>query len=283
MGNDTLLVADFYALEVVLLADLTKRLFGNTQLERAIAPGAPDIHGENARMVFGKYLGWTVPEFALVEGKLVACTYAGQRVDAIPASEFKTHPHGAQLRAMIKTVFYGLQYGKSAYGFSTLAGPDGRPIGEQVAEKMLHGIEKEMPGPFLWQRWVRDYVKRNRGIYSLGGRWCALVQETEDDAPEWLRNRGYRRAYNFPLQASGAEVIGDAMVRIGRDDELRKLGFSVSLQVHDELVLRGPLDNVKPAGERLKLHMTSATANGTPLIVPLQVSLGHGPNYFEAK
>lgn len=279
----TLLVVDYSALEVVILADLCKRLFRDTQLEGMVAPGAPDIHVENARLVFGFYLGWTVPEFVTVEGVKTACTHAGRRVDEIPSGEFKKHPYGALLRGMIKTVWYGLQYGKGAYGFSTLPGPDGKPIGEEVAQKMLDGIAKAVPGPFKWQAWVRRYVDENRGIYSLGGRWCPLYNETDESAPDWLRNRAYRRAYNFPMQASGAEIIGDAMVRVGRDDEFRRLGFQVCLQVHDELVARGPLENVERAGELLKHHMVSATANGTRLLVPLQVSAGWGPNYFEAK
>lgn len=279
----TLLVADYSALEIVILADLCKRLFGDTQIEATVAPGAPDIHVENAKKVFGFYLGWAVPEFVLIEGVRVTCPYAGERVDSIPTAEFKKHPYGAVLRGMIKTVWYGLQYGKGAYGFSTLPGADGRPIGEETAQVMLDSIQKAVPGPFKWQAWCRNYVDKNRGIYSLGGRWCSLVDESAPRTPDWLRSRGYRRAYNFPIQASAAELIGDAMVRVGRDKELADWGYVTVLQVHDELVMRGPLENVEKAGARLKLHMESATANGTKLIVPLQVSVGHGPNYFEAK
>lgn len=284
MTGETLLVADYSALEVVILADLCKRLFGDTQLEAMVMPGAPDIHVENAKMVFGGYLGWTVPERCLNdEGQPVDCKYAGQRVDEIPSAEFKKHPYGAILRNMIKTVWYGLQYGKGAYGFSTLPGPDGRPIGEEVAQRMLDGIERAVPGPFKWQGWCRDYVIEHRGIYSLGGRWCPLYDETERGAPEWLLNRGYRRAYNFPMQATGAEIIGDAMIRVGNCPELRALGYRICLQVHDELVLRGPLEHVERAKQLVKGHMESATANGTRLLIPLQVSVGHGPNYYEAK
>lgn len=283
-AEETFLVADYAALEIVILADLTKRLFGDTQFETLVMPGAPDIHVENARKVFGEYLGWTVPKRCLNdEGRLVDCKYAGQRADEIPSAEFKKHPFGAILRNMIKSVFYGLQYGKGAYGFSTLPGADGRPIGEEAAQRMLDGFEKAMPAIFKWQEWCRDYVIENRGIYSLCGRWCPLYDETERGAPEWLLNRGYRRAYNFPMQATGAGIIGDAMVRVGTCPELAALGYRICLQVHDELVLRGPLEHVERAKALVKEHMESATANGTRLLIPLQVSVGHGPNYYEAK
>lgn len=277
------LVADYSALEVVILADLCKRLFGDTQLVEMVAPGAPDIHVENARLVFGHYLGWRVPETASVDGKQVKCSYAGERVDAIPTAEFKAHPFGAILRGMIKTVWYGLQYGKGAYGFSILPGPDGKPIGERVAGDMLAGIEKAVPGPFKWQRWCRDFVDKYRGIYSLGGRWCPLYEETADGAPDWLRARGYRRAYNFPMQATGAEIIGNAMVLLAQCAEWIASQFSVFLQVHDELASKGFLEQLATAAKAKKRAMESATANGTPLIVPLQVSVEYGPNYYDTQ
>ena len=272
--GQTLVVCDYSALEVVILADLCKRLFDDTQLEGVVAPGAPDIHCENAKTVFGYYLGWTVPE---------GMPYAGQRVDEIPTAEFKKHPYGELLRDMIKTVWYGLQYGKGAYGFSTLPGPDGKPIGEEVAQRMLDGIAKAVPGPFKWQEWCREYIRKYKGIYSLGGRWCPLGELLYDGAPEWMIARARRRAYNFPIQASAAELIGDAMVRVNSDPEMAATGFRICLQVHDELVMRGPEENWQRCGELLRKHMTSATCNGVPLLVPLQASVGHGANYYDAK
>lgn len=279
-----ILVADYSALEVVILADLCKRLFGDTQLEAMVAPGAPDIHVENAKTVFGHYLGWTVPATCLSGGEKVECKYAGQRVDEIPSAEFKKHPYGAILRGMIKTVWYGLQYGKGAYGFSVLEGPDGNPIGEKVAQEMLDGIKRTVPAIFMWQDWCRERVDADHGIYSLDGRWCPLYDESASEGvPDWLRARGYRRAYNFPMQATCAGIIGEAMARIANDPEFKRLGFEIVLQVHDELVAIGPAENVERAAEILKGHMVAATANGTPLLIQLQVSAGWGPNYYEAK
>ncbi len=281
--TQTLLVADYSALEVVILADLCKRLFGDSQLEEMVAPGAPDIHVENAKWVFGKWLGWKVPKHCLKDGRLVNCTYAGERVDAIPSAEFKEHPFGAILRGLIKTVWYGLQYGKGPYGFSVLEGPDGKPIGEKVAAEMLAGIEQAVPPIFKWQRWCRDFVDKYRGIYSLGGRWCPLYEETEPNAPDWLRNRAYRRAYNFPMQATGAEIIGDAMLRLARCIEWIASEYRVFLQVHDELASKGLLAKLEMAARAKKRAMQSATANGTSLLVPLQVTVEYGPNYYDTQ
>ncbi len=241
-----------------------------------------DMHSNNARAVFGTWLGWVIPGSVKVDGVPVLCKYAGETVDRIPVEEFKKHPYGKICRDLIKAVWYGMAYGKGAYGFSTLIGADGKMIGEDVAGKMVNALLDAVPGMRAWFAWVERYVRQHHGIYSLGGRWCDLSAEMES-SEEWLWRRAFRRAYNFPMQATGAEIIGDAMCRVQRCAEFLALGYRICLQVHDELVCRGPVANLARAAELLTGHMTSATANGTPLLFPVQVSWGHGANYFEAK
>lgn len=256
-AGQPMIVADYSALEVVILADLCLRLFGDDQLARAVAPGAPDIHCVNAREVFGRHLGWVVP---------AGHKDAGRPVLDIPIAEFKKHSFGAILRGMIKTVFYGLAYRKGAYGFSVLEGADGRMIGEERAQDMLNAFKLALPGIFNWHDWVSICTRKYHGIYSLGGRWCPLEDEFAEGAPEWLNNRGDRRATNFPMQGTGAEIIGDAMVRVRGCPELAD-----------------PATTLDRAQELLRGHMCSATANGTPLLIPLSVSIGTGETYWDAK
>ncbi len=251
------IVADYSALEVVILADLCIRLFNDDQIARMVAPGAPDVHCVNAREVFGRHLGWLVPP---------GHEDAGRPVLDIPIDDFKKHPFGAILRSMLKTIFYGLAYRKSAYGFSVLEGVDGQMIGEERAQEMLDAFAITMPGIFKWHDWVSDYVREHHGIYSLGGRWCPLAEESANGVPDWLRSRGDRRATNFPMQSTGAEIVGDAMVRVRRTEEFADPGTTA-----------------ERAGELLKGCMVAATANGTPLLVPLQVTVGIGGNYFDCK
>lgn len=288
----TLLVADYSSLEIGIQGDFCLRLFDDPQLVNAYRdqfdPVNPvDLHSNNARNVFGTWLEWEVPEKMEVRDEkgtksLIVPPYAGENASLIPVAEFKKHPFGALLRDMIKAIWYGLAYGKGAYGFSTLEGLDGRPIGEERAQEMVDALLNAVPGMRKWFRWVDDFVRKHHGIYSLGGRWCDLSPEMET-SDEWKHKRAFRRAYNFPMQATGAEIIGDAMVRVMRDKILRKLGFRTCLQVHDELVMRGPLCNVEEAQKRLVHHMRSATANGTPLLVQVEVSSDYAANYGEAK
>lgn len=275
----TILVADYSALEIAIQGELCYRLFGDEQIVRMYeVQKTVDMHSNNAREVFGKWLRWEVP--SSVSGR--ACKYAGRTVDAIPVEEFKDHPFGRICRDLIKAVWYGLAYGKGAYGFSTLIGADGKMIGEKLAGAMVEALLDAVPSMRKWFAWCETFVRKHHGIYSLDGRWCDLSAEMESDN-EWEHRRAFRRAYNFPMQATGAGIIGSAMVLVNRCVELMSLGYRMMLQVHDELVLRGPLDNVTSAGELLRGCMTAATANGIALHTPLQVSVGHGANYFDAK
>jgi DNA polymerase I-like protein with 3'-5' exonuclease and polymerase domains len=258
-AGQPMIVADYSALEVVILADLCLRLFGDDQLARAVAPGAPDIHCVNAREVFGRHLGWTVPTGRGYPNE-------GQSVLLIPIGDFKKHPFGSLLRGMIKTIFYGLAYRKGAYGFSVLEGADGRMIGEERAQDMLDAFRLAMGCIFTWHDWVSECTRKYHGIYSLGGRWCPLDDEFADGAPEWLNNRGDRRATNFPMQGTGAEIIGDAMVRVRNCPELA-----------------APETGLDRAQELIRHHMCAATANGTRLLIPLSVSIGTGETYWDAK
>lgn len=55
-----------------------------------------------------------------------------------------------------------------------------------------------------------------------------------------LRSHSERAAINTPLQGGAADVVMKAMVLIDRDERLRKLGWRMLLQIHDELILEGP-------------------------------------------
>lgn len=283
----TLLVSDYSSLEIGIQGDLCMRLFEDDQLITAYKAQTDkdnpvDLHSNNARNVFGTWLKWTVPLKMKVKGQEFKPKYAGLRVDMIPVAEFKEHPFGGELRDMIKAIWYGLAYGKRGYGFQTLKGVDGKAIGLKMADKMVEALLDAVPGMRKWDRWVTEFVREHHGIYSLGGRWCDLARECET-GDDWGFARAVRRALNFPMQATGAEIIGDAMVRLSRCPEWRDTGFRVCLQVHDELVARGPQASSLDAQRLLTKHMRSATANGTALLFQVEVSSKIAMNYAEAK
>lgn len=261
-----LLVADETALEVVILGHLLISLFDDHQLADMAAPGAPDIHSVNARLVFGRYLGWTAH---------------GRKVESYPLDCFKdpSYPELIQLRQDIKAVWYGLMYGKSAYGFATsLRDADGNPIGEEAAQRIIDALYEAVPGVPRYQGYVLRYIKEHHGIPGLSGAWCDLSELTRSN-DEWRIRRAHRIAQNYPMQEGGARVIGHAMVEIGLDEELRRLGLLVERQIHDELDFRFPVgadEGVIKTG--IERHMTSY-----PLESVLSVKMGTGYTWDDCK
>nr|MBP7579311.1 DNA polymerase I [Candidatus Obscuribacter sp.] len=128
-----------------------------------------------------------------------------------------------------------------------------------------------------------------------------FLQSTIDDAREhnyaktmWGRKRYFnylhdrndnvrrgdeRAACNAPIQGSAADLVKLAMIKL--DEELSKSGLKAKLilQVHDELVLEVPDNEL----EETKALVARAMLMDQPLAVPLQVDFGIGKNWMDAK
>lgn len=274
-SGEILVVGDYKALEVVIMADLGIRLFGDDQLVKMIEPGAPDIHCINAQKIFGEYLGWTF------EHDTAYPNLTGKPVNKCDWKTFKKHWYGKYLRFMIKAVWYGLSYGKSDYGFQTLEDVNGKMIGKELAGKLVEGTKNAVPVMRKWHDWVANSIRKYGGIYTLGGRWLDVSDLARKD--DWGFASACRKADNFPPQGTGAEIINDAMVRVRKHPIIKAIGFSTFIQVHDELGLRGPIANHNVAIDCLRECMDGATANGIKLLVPLQTSIGAAYDYYSAK
>ncbi len=232
--SDVLLAVDYSALEVIVLAHICKKLFGSDLLVDRTRRGAPDIHSSTAAYVYGQVLGNEA--------------YAGVDIAAI-----KKHPTLGRDRDTIKTIRYGLNYGKGAWGFgSTLYDAEGNPLGDERAQSMIEGLFEFDPDIPRYQDFIMSYIMKKGGIVSLAGRWMDLSSLVRGD--EWQRKRAWRRALNFPMQAGGAEIMGVAMHLCCIDPVLRRLGFRAILQIHDELLLEGPAANAPEARARV-IHL----------------------------
>jgi DNA polymerase-1 len=91
--------------------------------------------------------------------------------------------------------------------------------------------------------------------------------------------RGFaeRTAVNSPIQGTAADLIKLAMVRI--DKALEGWQSKLLLQVHDELVLESPPEELAEVRELVKREMESVCE----LAVPLLVEVGAGKNWRDAK
>ncbi len=93
------------------------------------------------------------------------------------------------------------------------------------------------------------------------------------------RHFAERTAVNTPLQGTAADLIKLEMIQIDRKLSEAKMQSRMLLQVHDELVLEAPAEEVESLRKLVKDEMESVHA----LIVPLLVETGKGANWRDAK
>ncbi len=94
-----------------------------------------------------------------------------------------------------------------------------------------------------------------------------------------IRAFGERVATNAPIQGSAADLIKVAMIRIHTALARDRLSARMLLQVHDELVLEAPPNEV----DAVTAIVRGAMEEAAELTVPLVVDLGVGDNWVEAK
>lgn len=306
--GEMLVVADYAALEVVVLAQLQLWLFGDGALAEKVAPGAPDIHGTTTHDMF-TLLGDPVV-LALDQRQFLAACGKDEGAKArkkaggpesvwpdnvplpprprdwpaaTPWDVRSALRYCALLRDITKTIRYGLHYGKGEYGFgNTLFTASGDSFGEARAGAMVDAFLRAEPGLALYYRWVEDWIREHRGIPSLSGRWCSLPDVDGDD---WQFRRCWRRALNYPMQAGAADIVNRAMADVCFDPELLAAGWTLILQVHDELILRGPAETADWACARTVKLMSEAGRHlrPRPFDLTLQVSAHTGPDWESAK
>jgi DNA polymerase I-like protein with 3'-5' exonuclease and polymerase domains len=227
-----LVVRDYTALEVVIIANICEWLFGDTQLLDLTVPGV-DIHAHNAYTVFGKYLGWRTP--------------SGREIrDFSDLSLYKTDQELAWYRDAIKAVWYKLQYGGTIHGFATsLRDQKGEPVGKTRAQEIVGALYEAVPSVPKWQNFIADLLRKDGGICALDGRfvdYSSLIARGngKKDDTDWAFQKAVRGAQNLPAQGTGAYVIGCAMVDAMNSPEMRRFGAVHELEVHDELRWRCP-------------------------------------------
>jgi DNA polymerase-1 len=178
----------------------------------------------------------------------------------------------AEQRRFAKVVNYGLAYGMEAYGLGQRLGIE---TGE--AREILDSYFDGFPN-------VREFMVRTvkeakqRGYTTtIFGRRRQIAELSSDNFR--IRQMGERMAQNAPVQGSAADIFKLAMIEVDRALEHGGFAARMLLTVHDELVLEVPID-AQPAVEAL---VRDTMESVTELRVPLQVDLGFGPNWAEAK
>ncbi len=199
----------------------------------------------------------------------------GRDIHAATAAEMFGVPYEAvdpDTRRLAKTVNFGIIYGISAFGLANNAG-----ISQARAREFIDIYFKRFPGVRNLLDRIREQAIEQGYVSTLLGR-RRYFPEIQSRNPN-VRQAAERAAINAPIQGTAADIVKRAMIRV--DDALKESGLRgrMLLQVHDELVLEVPADEL----ERTCDLVTEAMTGAFELIVPLEVEAKAGQNWDELK
>jgi DNA polymerase-1 len=176
-----------------------------------------------------------------------------------------------EMRRVGKTINFGIAYGITGFGIAART-----DLTQDQARKMIEQYFQEYPK-------IKEYVEetklraREQGFVQtpLGRRrYFPELASTAHVHPS-LRSAAEREAVNMPIQGTAADIIKIAMVRLHRELHARGLRSRMILQVHDELVLECPDDEIHLVAPLVREVME----NAYPLVSKLKVELSAGQNW----
>ncbi len=242
--------------------------------------------GREIRQAFLPREGWVLldADYSQIELRLMAhfsgdeamlsAFRTGQDVHARTASEIFDVPLeevDATLRSNAKAVNFGIIYGISGFGLARNTG-----VTQQEAKSFISRYFAKYPGVKRFMDTAVADGQENGYALTLMGRRRYLPELTASNA--MVREFGKRAAMNTPVQGTAADIIKLAMVRVAEALRREKLRSRLILQVHDELLLECPPEEVEIAARILQEAMEGVMT----LSVPLSAEVHQGGNWAEA-
>ena len=174
-------------------------------------------------------------------------------------------------RRVAKVINFGLIYGMSSFGVAQNLGID-----RGTAQTYVDRYFARFPGAKRYMDETRKKAKEVGYVETVFGRRLWLP-ELKSGAPV-RRQAAERAAINAPMQGTAADLIKLAMIAVQKwlDDE--KLKTVLIMQVHDELVLEVPENEIPSVKATVQQLMQSVHK----LDVPLVVDVGVGENWDKA-
>ncbi len=198
----------------------------------------------------------------------------GEDIHRATASEVFGVPLGevtSEQRRYAKVINFGLIYGMSAFGLASNLG-----IERDAAKTYMERYFMRYPGVAKYMESTRALAKRQGYVETVFGRRLWLPEINSPNGPR--RGGAERAAINAPMQGTAADLIKLAMIAVSKWIRTGQLRTRLVMQVHDELVLEVPDDEVDTVRVRVPELMSSVA----DLKVPLLAEVGVGANWDEA-
>lgn len=175
-------------------------------------------------------------------------------------------------RRNAKAVNFGIVYGISSFGLSQDLSISRKEAADYI-EKYFQTYPKIKE--FL-DRTVKE-AKDKGYVDTMFGRRRPVPELKSSNYMQ--RSFGERVAMNSPIQGTAADIIKIAMIRVNERLKREQRKARLLLQVHDELLIECPMEEVDQVCALLEEEMRGAAS----LAVELEVDMHTGKNWYEAK
>ena len=177
----------------------------------------------------------------------------------------------SDLRRNAKAINFGLIYGISAFGLGKQLG-----ISRNLAAEYMAMYFEKYPDVKKYMESTKEFASQNGYVETLFGRRLYLRDINATNAMR--RQASERAAINAPVQGTAADIMKIAMINMHKAIKKEKSEAKLILQVHDELILDTPKDEI----DKIVSLITDSMMGAANLDVPLEIDIGIGDNWDQA-
>ena len=177
----------------------------------------------------------------------------------------------SDLRRNAKAINFGLIYGISAFGLGKQLG-----ISRNLAAEYMAMYFEKYPDVKKYMESTKEFASQNGYVETLFGRRLYLRDINATNAMR--RQASERAAINAPVQGTAADIMKIAMINMHKAIKTQKSEAKLILQVHDELILDTPEDEI----DKIVSLVTESMMGAANLDVPLEIDIGIGDNWDQA-
>ncbi len=176
-------------------------------------------------------------------------------------------------RRHAKAINFGLIYGMSAFGLTRTT-----DLTLAEAENFVKTYFERFPRVKSYLDSIRHQAASDGYVETLLGR-RRYFPNLKNPVSAQLKAREEREAINAPIQGTAADILKIAMIELEPAIKNAKLKAKMLIQVHDELVLECPQDELDATIALVKDTME----NAYKLDIPLSTDARYGSNWAELK
>ncbi|MFA6594172.1 MAG: DNA polymerase, partial [Candidatus Buchananbacteria bacterium] len=176
------------------------------------------------------------------------------------------------LRRTAKEINFGVIYGMGAWGLSSRTG-----LSNTEAQKFIYKYFQTFSGVKRWLEETVEIAKDKGYVETFYGRKRYLPEINSSISQ--VRGSAERMAVNMPIQGTAADLIKLAMIEIHAGLPKVSPRSRLLLQVHDELVLEVPEQEVHKVGK----YIHDAMCSVMKLRAPIDADVSAGNNWGETE